>query len=297
MNLTRKVSGITYSPQAKIEQPRIEAELAGSPADTALVEDAIRIVKVAKQRGVVLRLLGALAISLHSSEFAHLHQNLKRLGGDQRTFTDIDFIGYSKQRVKIREVMEDELNYVVDQNVLLFRGKERLVYQHPDQNYHIDIFLDGLRFSHHIIFGTDPKKGRLLLDYPTISATDLLLEKVQIHSISQKDLKDIIVLLRAHQLDSTDGLRTINTNHVAAVLASDWGFWKDASTNLRDVSSHGAKYAAEGMLSHSDLADVSNKVNQLLAQIENEPKTSAWKRRERAGEEKPWWNDVEEVSR
>lgn len=295
--MTRKALGITYSQQAKIEQPRIETELAGALADTALVEDAIRIVDVAKRNGVVLRLLGALAISLHSSEFAHLHQSLKRLGDSERAFTDVDLIGYSKQRVKIREFMEDELNYVVDQNVLLFRGKERLVYQHPDQNYHIDIFLDGLRFSHHITFGTDPKKGRLLLDYPTISATDLLLEKLQIHSISQKDLKDIIVLLRAHQLNSTDGPRIINTNHVAAVLADDWGFWKDATTNLREVSSYGAKYAAERMLPHSDLADVANKVNHLLAQIENEPKTPTWKERERAGEERPWWNDVEEVSR
>ncbi len=295
--MTRKGLGITYSQQAKIVHSRIDSELAASTSDTALVQDALRIVDTAKQHGVVLRLLGALAISLHSSEFAHVHQNLKRLGESRRAFTDIDFIGYSKQRVKIREVMEDNLNYVVDQNVLLFRGKERLVYQHPEQGYHIDIFLDGLKFSHHISFGTDPKKGRLLLDYPTISATDLLLEKLQIHAISQKDLKDIIVLLRAHELDSTDGPRTINMKHVATVLAGDWGFWKDATTNLRDVSAHGTKYAEDEMLSQADLADVSSKVNQLLTEIENQPKTSGWKQRERTGQEKPWWNDVEEVTR
>jgi hypothetical protein len=273
------------------------AELDEAHSDQALVEDALKIAEIAKQRGVALRLLGALAITLHSSEFTQLHHNLKRLGENKRAFTDIDLIGYSKQRVKIREVMEDDLHYLVDQNVLLFRGKERLMYHHREQLYQIDIFLDGLRFSHDIMFGTDPKKGRLLLDYPTISATDLLLEKLQIHSISQKDLKDIIVLLRAHNLDVTDAPRTINMKHVAAVLANDWGFWKDATTNLAEVSTYATKYLAEGMLTDSDHTDVSEKTNQILSHVETEPKTLEWKLRERVGEEKPWWKDVEDVSR
>jgi hypothetical protein len=266
-------------------------------SDRALVEDALKIVEGAKQRGVVLRLLGALAITLHSSEFTELHHNLKRLGENKRAFTDIDLIGYSKQRVKIREVMEDDLHYLVDQNVLLFRGKERLMYHHREQLYQIDIFLDGLKFSHEIRFGADPKKGRLLLDYPTISATDLLLEKLQIHSISQKDLKDVIVLLRAHTLDAMDAPGSINMTHVATVLANDWGFWKDATTNLAEVSSYATKYLAEGLLTGPDLTDISEKTNQILSQIEAEPKTSEWKLRERMGDEKPWWKDVEDVSR
>jgi hypothetical protein len=268
-----------------------------SPSDQLLVEDAVKIVETAKRRGIVLRILGALAITLHSSEFTHLHHELKRLGDDQQAFTDIDLVGYSKQRVKIREVMEDDLGYLVNQSVLLFRGKERLAYHHPKQGYHIDVFLDALRFSHELVFGTDPKRDRLILDYPTIPPSDLLLEKLQIHSISQKDLKDIIVLLRAHQLEATDTQRTINMKRVATVLANDWGFWRDATANLRDVSSYAEKYLTEGMLSDSDFEDVSNKTNRIFREIENEPKTSAWKLREKAGERKTWWNDVEEVSR
>jgi hypothetical protein len=272
-------------------------QLTEKRSDRALVEDALTIVDVANQRGVVLRLLGALAITVHSTGFTKLHRNLKRLGETERAFTDIDLIGYSKQRVKIREVMEDELHYLVDQNVLLFRGKERLMYHHKEQNYQIDIFLDALRFSHEISFGTDPKKGRLLLDYPTISATDLLLEKLQIHSISQKDLKDIIVLLRAHKLDETDNPRSIDMKHVAAVLANEWGFWKDATTNLAEVASYAARYLAEGLLTEPDFTDVSEKQTLLLTRIEGEPKPQEWKLREQVGEKKPWWKNVEDVSR
>jgi hypothetical protein len=265
--------------------------------DTSLLDDALKIVEVAKKRDVALRILGALAINLHSSEFANLHLSLNRLGDSNRAFTDIDLIGYSKQRVKVREVMEDDLRYVVDRNVLLFRGKERLLYHHPQSLYKIDIFFDSLRFSHDVPFGTDPKKGRILLDYPTISPTDLFLEKLQIHSITEKDLKDLIILIRAHELKDNDDSNSINIKHVAATLSDDWGFWKDVTVNLRDVTAYAEKYRAEGMLPDSDVSIVADKVSIILSAIESETKTSKWKSRERTGTDKQWWNSVEDVSR
>jgi hypothetical protein len=268
-----------------------------SSGDKALIDDSLKIVDVAKQRNVSLRLLGALAISLHSSEFGSLYQSLKRLGDSERAFTDIDLIGYSKERVKVREVLEDELGYVVDQNVLLFRGKERLLYHHPEGKYYMDIFFDRLNFSHDINMGSDPKKGRLQLDYPTITATDLLLEKLQIHEISQKDLKDVIVLLRAHDLGIQDNAQMINSKHFAMVLADDWGFWKDATANLHDVLSYAEKYRCEGMLPDPDFADISGKVAKILKTVENEPKSQKWDLRSRTGESKQWWKSVEDVSR
>lgn len=268
-----------------------------SNVDKELLDDAFKIVDTAKQRDVSLRLLGALAISLCSSEFANLHQSLKRLGSATRAFTDIDLIGYAKQRVKVREVMEDDLDYVVDQNVLLFRGKERLLYHHPKGLYHLDIFFDRLSFSHEIALGSDPKKGRLQLRYPTITPTDLLLEKLQIHAISQKDLKDIIVLLRAHDLGMTDEGKVINLKHVSSLLANDWGFWKDATTNLHDVITYAEKYRSESLLPEADFANVSVKISQILEAAEKEPKTKNWDARARIGETKQWWNSVEDVSR
>jgi len=265
--------------------------------DGTLLNDAIEIIETAKERGVVLRLLGAVAITLRSSQFADLHRRLKRLGDKERSFTDLDLIGYSKQRVRIRQVMEDDLGYLVDQNVLLFHGKERLVYHDAQCRYQVDVFLDGLRFSHDILFGSDPESGRLLVDYPTISPADLLLEKLQIHSISEKDLKDAIVLLRAHTLNDTNATASINLKHVASTLADDWGFWKDFTANLKDVIVYASRYLSEEMLTEADFADVSDKANRILAAVDSEPKTLKWKLRERTGGTKPWWREVEEVSR
>ena len=268
-----------------------------SMLDEPIVKEALAIVEAAKKRNVVLRLLGALAIMLRSSEWEDLQRSLKRLGTSERTFTDIDLIGYAKQRPKVRQVMEDDLGYVVDQNVLLFRGKERLLYHHPKQSYNVDIFFDSLRFSHDILFGTDPKKDRLLLDFPTISPTDLLLEKLQIHSISQKDLKDVIVLLRAHELGPQENRKSINLQRLAGTLRDDWGFWKDATTNLREVVSYTEEYNSQGMIAQTDVSDIAAKVSHILNTIDRSEKTSKWKVRERTGESKQWWNNVENVSR
>jgi hypothetical protein len=145
--------------------------------------------------------------------------------------------------------------------------------------------------------GSDPKKGRLQLRYPTITPTDLLLEKLQIHAISQKDLKDVIVLLRAHDLGENDERKFINLKHVTSVLGNDWGFWKDATTNLRDVLTYAEKYRSENLLPEPDHADVSVKISRILEAAEKEPKTKNWDQRARVGETKQWWKSVEDVSR
>src|SRR5436853_4006800 len=75
-----------------------------------------------------------------------------------------------------------------------FFGDRRLVYYEGADRFHLDIFLDKLEFSHDILFGKKPGNGRLELDFPTISLTDLVLEKLQIHRIGRKDLVDLLVL-------------------------------------------------------------------------------------------------------
>ncbi|MEW6080984.1 MAG: hypothetical protein AB1576_04245 [Bacillota bacterium] len=50
-------------------------------------------------------------------------------------------------------------------------------------------FLDNLSFCHVV-----PFLGRLELDCPTVTTTDVLLEKMQIVETNAKDLKDTIIV-------------------------------------------------------------------------------------------------------
>ncbi len=60
---------------------------------------------------------------------------------------------------------------------------------------------------------------------------------MQIVEINEKDLKDSIVLLRAHTVGDTDK-DTINAKRIAKLLADDWGFYYTVTTNLKKLKDY-----------------------------------------------------------
>ena len=264
--------------------------------DEKLVEDALVIVERGRASGIVLRLLGAVAVGVHVKAFRALYQRLARLGGDRR-FTDIDLISYRVQGSRVHRLLTKELGYNIDRRFAAYFGDQRFLYHHPEGAYDVDIFFDNLEFSHTIHLGSRPSKGRLELDYPTLSLADLVLEKVQIHELNEKDVKDLVALLREHSLSTNEEQEKVNLDYIAKALADDWGFWYDAKANLNSVVAFAKKYAEQGRMSQDDFSDVEAKINTILEHVDAEPKTEGWKRRARIGTARKWWRDVEELVR
>ena len=265
--------------------------------DEVFIEDAYRIVNAAQEKGIIIRVIGAVAVRIHSKEFEDLHKRLGRLGEGKQNFSDIDFIGYKKQKKDIEKFFEKEIKFIPNKQINLLFGHKRLIYYHPEGYYHSDVFFDALEFSHDVYFGKKPGEGRLELDSPTITVTDLILEKTQIHEINEKDIKDLVVLFRAHEIGETDEKEVINAKYIAKVLANDWGFWYDATNNLKKVQSFSKKYLEEGKIDQEDYDDVIKKIDKLLEYIEREPKTKKWQKRAKKGTKEIWWRPVEEVER
>jgi hypothetical protein len=163
---------------------------------------------------------------------------------------------------------------------------QRHIYFHPDGWFYADVFFDKLLAANHPI----DFRGRLELDSPTISLTDLLLEKLQIVSFTEKDLKDTLLLLRAHNVAEGHAPETIDEQYIAQLLAKNWGFWYTVTTNLE-----GLRKAISDMreLNEPDRSDISSKIDKLLQAIEKEPKTTGWKMRSVVGTKKRWYEPVE----
>ncbi len=265
--------------------------------DEVFINDAYRIVNEAQKKGIIIRVIGAVAIRIHSKDFEELHKRLGRLGEGKQNFSDIDFVGYSKQKKLIEKFFEKDIGFIPDKRINLLFGHKRLIFYHPKNWYHSDIFFDALEFSHDIFFGKAPGKGRLELDSPTIPLSDLVLEKLQIHEINEKDIKDLIVLFRAHDIGETDEREVINAKYIAKILADDWGFWYDATTNLKKVKLFAKRYLEDNKIGQEDYDDVVKKIDLLLDYIDKEPKTKRWKKRAKIGTKKMWWRPVEEVIR
>ena len=266
-----------------------------STKDQLMLDDARRIVEEAAQRGIHLKLLGAIAIRLNASKYADLFLRLDRLKSENK-FTDIDLAAYGKQRIQVRRLLQ-ELGFEVNQQSLLMHGNSRMIFEHAQKGYSLDVFFDKLQFSHDVQFGRRPDEGRLGLSPLTLPPADLVLEKLQIHEINEKDLKDLVLLFAANTIGNSEDENVINGKHIASILSSDWEFWYEAKLNLEKLLKFLRSYVNEKLIDAGVETIVRSRVEELTRLIDEEPKSKDWQKRSKAGPEKKWWRDVEERSR
>jgi len=255
--------------------------MAVDPADRASFEaEAERLIAAARGEGVTLRLLGALAFAHHCPRHVYLQD---RLG---RRYTDIDFAGYGRQVAGIRKVLAGH-GYREDTGIYVESEGSRLIFDHPGNGLHLDVFLDKLEFCHTIFW-----KDRLERDDPTIPLAEMLLQKMQIIQINEKDVIDTIMLLLEHPLGGSDE-ETVNIDYVAKLCGGDWGLWRTTTMNLDNVRRLAASYE---QLTDDEKGAVAEQVGRALERIEAEPKTLAWKIRAKVGDRKKWYRDVGELA-
>ena len=234
-----------------------------------------------ENRGVSLRLIGALAFRTHCPTFGRLQDDLGRV------FTDIDFGAYSRDFGAIQRILS-KAGYEEDKMVTRLFGEGRLLFHDAVNGRHIDVFLDRLDFCHII-----PFKDRLEADRPTLPLAELLLEKMQIVHLNQKDVVDTIVLLREHEVREGDH-ETINRTVITRLAASDWGLWRTVTGNLSVIDARLEDYPQLGA---EDRRVVRHRLQALADAIEAEPKTKRWRLRGIVGERIQWYKDVEELVR
>ena len=258
--------------------------MAGTVSDrqrlTLMMSEGTMLIEEAKKREIHLRLLGAIAFQSHCPKFSYLSTKLDRV------LTDIDFAGYSKEKDAITKMMR-EFGYEDEPTVTALFGHKRLIWDNKSNGIHIDVFLDKLEMNHDI-----PFKDRLDLDELTISLVDMLLEKMQIVQVNEKDYIDTIMLIREHAIGNGNTPETIDAEYLAKLLASEWGFYYTVTTNLGKVQSRLAKY---NELSDEDRNDITTKIGELLKRIEEQPKPLSWRMRAKVGSKSKWYRDVEEV--
>jgi len=265
------------------------------------VKEATGLVATAQSQGVYQRIMGSLAAYIHSMdkpEIISTFKSLGRFGEGKPNFTDLDLIAYSKQGRQVGQIFK-QLGFKPDEMVNGFFGDRRLIFYSPTGAYHVDIFLNKLEFSHTVAFGEKPGAGRLELDSPTITLTDLVLEKLQIHEINRKDLIDLIIVFLGHPV-SSDGVNAreaVDGDYILKILGDDWGFWYDSVANLNKVKSFAIELMKEGKLTNEHVSTVNREIAKLVEMANSSSKTKRWEVRSKVGTKKPWYREVEEVVR
>jgi hypothetical protein len=205
----------------------------------------------------------------------------------------------------MRRLLESR-GYVTDRDLLIAMEGSRYSFTHPGHGTEIDVFVERLAFCH-----TIEVRDRLDVHPVTIPLEELLLQKVQIIEMTTTDVIDVSVLLATHEVAPATadaetpatadaetvgteavGTETVDAGRIARLLARDWGFHHTATRNLRQVRD--AAGGAVTDLGPEQNGKIRDRAGRLLDAIDAEPKNLAWRMRDRIGERKQWWQDVDD---
>jgi hypothetical protein len=198
----------------------------------------------------------------------------------QREYKDLDFATTKKGSGETQQLLR-ELGYDPHLAFNTMNAKERLLFFDDAHGRQVDVFVGSFRMCHEI-----PLEHRLSGHADTVPLAELVLTKLQIIQLNEKDVRDAVALFFEH--DVTDDDAGINGSRVAELCCDDWGLCRTITRNLESVSEHLGSYDVDRDL-------VSTRLAALQERIEAAPKSRGWKLRDKVGERKRWYELPEEV--
>src|SRR5919199_1848839 len=241
-----------------------------------VVEEALRIAERAEQEGLALRLLGGVAIRLRAKDGL--------LPVFRREYNDSDWITPKGTSADAQRFFES-LGYSPHTRFNAIQGRERLLFFDEQHGRQVDVFVGAFRMSHKIPFGK-----RLDMEPLTVPLAEMLLTKLQIAEINEKDVLDSLALLHDHPVGNEDG-DSVNGERIATLCAGDWGLWRTFTANLQIAGERLEGYD----LPEEGKQLIVGRIEELQERIEQEPKTFGWKMRSKIGDRKRWYELPEEV--
>jgi hypothetical protein len=246
----------------------------GSPEDP--LTDAMHIARSAHEANIGLKLLGGLGVRVVCPDYP------PRLRRDQ----DIDFACLSKERKAVAAHLE-RIGCEPDRRFNNLNGDRQMYFTAPSGRP-IDVMVDRLTMCHTLDFRPSFRK----LPY-TVDVVDLLLSKLQIVELNEKDARDIVQILSCMPIGRSADALAIDTDRFGSILGSDWGWWRTVTGNLDRVPALLAErpqLAQPGM--PFDPVEQAARLRQLAGSV---PKSMKWKMRAGIGDKVRWYELPEEV--
>jgi hypothetical protein len=240
----------------------------------------MRLVSEAQQRDIFLRVLGGLAIKVHSP-----HANHRSL---ERKYPDIDFVTDKSSAKKLLDFLP-EMGYTPNKTFNTLSGDRRQLWYDETHGRQIDIFIGDFTMCH-----TLPLADRLEVEPLTLPLAELFLSKAQIVELNRKDVLDLLALLLDHEAGPGDQ-ETINVDLIADLCAKDWGLYTTVSMTIQKL--HDFLDEEQIELDAEDAQTIKRRLVAIDKAMDAAPKTMAWKMRARIGTRVRWYEEVEEVQR
>jgi hypothetical protein len=191
----------------------------GDTAHADPIEEGRRLVTGAAAEGVTMRLLGGVAVCLQAGPAPLLTREIK----------DIDVVTPRGNNRGLAAAFTS-LGYLGDEMFNAMHGTHRQLWVDPVHRRQVDVFVGAFSMCHEI-----PIADRLDRDPLTVPLAELLLTKLQIIQLNERDERDIYNLCAHHDLDA------IGADFMAELCARDWGLWRTCRQTIeRCVADVGA---------------------------------------------------------
>jgi hypothetical protein len=241
----------------------------------SIVEEGERLLGIARGDGATMALLGGVAVRLRAPQVpAQL----------DREYKDLDFAVPKGHGGDVAKLLRAE-GYEPEVVFNAMNGKERMIFNDLEHARQVDVFVGSFRMCHQIPFAKRLQPGER-----TLPLAELLLTKLQIVELNEKDVRDTILLFHGHEVADHDE-DAVNGARIAQLCSEDWGLWRTITANLTRC----AELAGDYTLSEPERERVSDRLAKVLEMIEEAPKSRAWKLRSKIGERKRWYDLPEEV--
>ncbi len=200
------------------------------------VAETRRIIEAADLASVTIRAVGGVGVALIAPTVGLLQPS--------RTYHDIDLVALTGTAKMIR--LLTDLGYTPAKTFNTLNGSERLLF-HDADGRRIDVFIDTLRMCHELRLGA----ARLTLEaWPlTLAPADLLLSKLQIVELTDRDAQDVLALLADHELSEGDGAGIGSPSHARGLrprlgLVADRRWQPGRIGRTMDRAARGARVGA-----------------------------------------------------
>jgi hypothetical protein len=245
-----------------------------------LEEEMYRLISAAQEQGIFLRVLGGLAVKVHSPHASH--RSLAR------KYPDIDFVTDKASAKKLLDFLPAE-GYTPNKTFNTLSGDRRQLWYDEQHGRQIDIFIGDFTMCH-----TLPLADRLEIEPLTLPLAELFLSKAQIVELNRKDLLDLLALVLDHDAGPGDD-ETINVDLISELCAKDWGLYTTISMTIHKLRA--ALEEGEVELDPEEAQTIKRRLVAIEKAMDEAPKTMAWKMRARVGTRVRWYEEVEEVQR
>jgi hypothetical protein len=181
---------------------------------------SVDLVNELEKHGLKAKLFGGMAFCLQV--------DFMDLFGRDRLTKDIDLV-VSRRQIFIAVERMAELGWSAKIGSLLFSDGRKVELAHGGSGIDADLYQDPMVLNHKIRIGS-----RLLLSGPTLSPADLLLTKLQIENVGERDLIDIGALFLGYAGKAVD----IEFDRVVECTSRSWGLHITALRNLSLAQEH-----------------------------------------------------------